>query len=49
MAHIQNHKQLHVWVPESIHERLVQLAKAKKQPKTTIVRAAILRAVETEV
>ena len=48
MSAVQNHKQLHVWVPVSIHDRLVQLAKAKKQPKTTIVRAAILRAVEAE-
>lgn len=45
---VANHKQLHVWVPESIHERLVELAKAKRQPKTVIVRAAIQRAVEAE-
>jgi predicted DNA-binding protein len=46
MAHVQNHKQLHVWVPASVHDRLVELAKTKKQPKTMLVRAAILRAVE---
>jgi predicted DNA-binding protein len=45
---VANHKQLHVWIPETVHERLVRLAKAKGQPKTVLIRAAILRVVEAE-
>jgi predicted DNA-binding protein len=41
MATVPNHQQLHVWLSDRLHERLVKLAEKRGTSKAELVRVAV--------